>query len=165
MEYALIVNTADCIGCHACEIACKQDHNLHVGPRFIRVSPSIISVIEGKPQLRYAVTYCVHCSHPACLDICATRAITRSDEGIVSIIKEACIGCGDCIQACPLGAIELNEKKGIAQKCDLCIERLERGLQPACVASCPSHCVYFGTVTEVNTKLKDNSLLTLYKSV
>ena len=63
-EYALMVNTEDCVGCNACEVACKQEHNLPVGPRWIRVYPDGPREIEGKLKLRYIVTHCMHCSDP-----------------------------------------------------------------------------------------------------
>ena len=69
-EYALIVDTDDCVGCNACEIACKQEHNLPVGPRWIRVLTDGPRDGEGKPQLRYVVTHCLHCRRPPCRDVC-----------------------------------------------------------------------------------------------
>ncbi|MFH1381604.1 MAG: 4Fe-4S dicluster domain-containing protein [Chloroflexota bacterium] len=165
MEYALIVNTEDCVGCHACEIACKQEHNLPVGPRWIKVSSDGTIEAESKRRFKYTAAHCLHCSRPACLEICPAKAIVRREDGIVIIDEEACIGCRDCIQGCPLGAIEFDEKQEKAQKCDLCVDRLERGLPPACVAACPSHCIYFGNIAEVVAKLPDKKFLLQYKSV
>jgi len=145
MEYALIVNTEDCIGCNACEVACKQEHNLPTGPRWIRVYPDGPRVIDGKLQLRYAVVHCTHCDCPPCIDVCTVEAITRRGDGIVLIDEELCTGCEDCIESCPLGAMLFDEEKKVAQKCDLCVDRLDSGLQPACVAACPSHCIYLGS--------------------
>ena len=164
-EYTLMVNTEDCVGCNACEVACKQEHNLPVGPRWIRVYPNGPRNIEGKLQLRYIVTHCMHCSDPLCKDACPVDAITKRRDGLVLIDEELCIGCKDCIEACPLGAMQFDEEKGVAQKCDLCVDRLESGLPPACVAACPSHCIYFGDTKEIIEELGKKKLLVWYKAV
>jgi len=164
-EYTLMVNTEDCVGCNACEVACKQEHNLPIGPRWIRVYPDGPREIEGKLQLRYIVTHCMHCSDPLCKDACPVDAITKREDGLVLIDEELCIGCKDCIEACSLGAMQFDEEKGVAQKCDLCAGRLESGLPPACVAACPSHCIYFGDIKEIVEKLGKKKLLVWYKAV
>ena len=163
MEYALIVNTRDCTGCNACEVACKQEHNLPVGPRWIRVYSDKPQEIEGKPQLRYIVTHCMHCSHPPCKDACPVEAISKREDGIVLIDEELCIGCKDCIEACPLGIMQFDEDKEVAQKCDLCVSRVDKGLPPACAAACPSHCIYFGNIQEVTERIGKQRLIVWYK--
>ncbi len=163
-EYALIVNTRDCVGCNACEVACKQEHNLPIGPRWIKVYPDTPREIEGKLQLRYIVTHCMHCYRPLCKDACPVEAISKRDDGIVLIDEELCTGCKDCIDACPLGIMQFDEERGVAQKCDLCVARLDRGLPPACVIACPSHCIHFGDVQEITDKLGEEKLLVWYKT-
>ena len=165
MEYALIVNTKDCVGCNACEVACKQEHNLPVGPRWIRVYPDSPREIEGKLQLRYIVTHCMHCSRPSCKDACSMEAITKREDGIVLIDEELCTGCKECIEACPLGVMQFDEEKEVAQKCDLCVARLDRGLPPACVAACPNHCIYFGDLKQVAENMGKHRLLVWYKGI
>ncbi len=81
---ALIVNTEDCVGCNACEIACKQEHSISVGPRWIRVYPDSPRKIDGKQQLRYMVAHCLHCSYPPCKDACPVGAIDKREDGIVA---------------------------------------------------------------------------------
>ena len=165
MKYALIVNTEDCVGCNACEVACKQEHNLAVGPRWIRVYSDGPREIEGKPQLRYKVTHCIHCSQPACKDVCPVRAISKRDDGIVLVDEKLCNGCKCCIEGCPLGVMHFDEEKGVAQKCDLCVDRLDKMSPPACAAACPSHCIYFGDAKEIVGKLRDKNILVWYKAV
>lgn len=162
-EYVLAVNTRDCVGCNTCEIACKQEHDLPVGVRWMRVYADSPREIEGKLQLRYLVTHCMHCSQPPCKDVCPVDAISKRDDGIVVFDDELCIGCKDCIEACPLGVVQFDNEKEVAQKCDLCADRLNRGLQPACVNACPSHCIYFGDIKEVTKRLGKQKLLTWYK--
>ena len=165
MEYTLMVNAKDCVGCNACEVACKQEHNLPVGPRWIMVFPDSPREIEGRLQLRYVVTHCIHCSQPLCQDVCPVGAITKREDGIVLIDEELCTGCKDCIEACPLGVMQFDEEKGLAGKCDLCVERIERALQPACVAACPSHCIYFGDISRIIEQLGKQKLLVWYKAI
>lgn len=165
MEYALMVNTDDCVGCNACEVACKQEHNLPIGPRWIRVYSDGPCEIEGKLQLRYIVTHCMHCSRPPCKDACPVEAITQRGDGIVLIDEELCIGCKDCIEACPLGVMQFDEAKEVAQKCDLCADRLDGGVQPSCVAACPSHCIYFGDIRQITQMLGKKKLLVWHKAI
>ena len=163
IEYAIVVNSADCVGCNACEVACKQEHNLPIGPRWIRVYPDTLREIEGKLQLRYIITHCMHCSRPSCKDACPVDAIIKREDGIVLVSEELCIGCKDCIDACPLGVMQFDEEKAVAQKCDMCVDRIDTGRQPACVGACPSHCIYFGSITEVIEKIGKQKLLAWYK--
>ena len=160
-----MVDTKDCVGCNACEVACKQEHNLPVGPRWIKVFSDSPREIEGRLQLRYVVTHCMHCSQPRCQDVCPVGAITKREDGIVLIDEELCNGCKDCIEACPLGVMQFDEEKGLAGKCDLCVERIDRGLQPACVAACPSQCMYFGDISHIIEQLGKQKLLVWYKAI
>lgn len=153
MEPVLMVNTVDCVGCYACEVACKQEHNLPVGPRLIKVHSDGPQQIDGKLQLRYIVDHCVHCSHPSCQQACPTGAMSIRKDGIVIIAEELCNGCKKCVEACPYGAIDFDKVKKIARKCDLCAERLDKGMQPACVATCPSHCIFFGDRKNIKKRL------------
>jgi len=97
--------------------------------------------------------------------VCPVDAITKREDGIVLIDEELCTGCKDCIEACPLGVMQFDEEKGLAEKCDLCVERIERGLQPACVAACPSHCIYFGDISRITEQLGKQELLVWYKAI
>jgi Fe-S-cluster-containing dehydrogenase component len=164
-EYALIVNTRDCFGCNACEVACKQEHNLPVGPRWIRVYPDGPREIEGKSQMRYVVTHCMHCSQPRCMDACPVGAISKREDGIVLVNEELCTGCKECIDACPLGVMQFDEEKEVAQKCDLCVDRIDQGLKPACVNACPGYCIYFGDINEVTERIGKQKLLVWYKGI
>jgi Fe-S-cluster-containing dehydrogenase component len=133
-RHRLRFNRKNCTGCHACEIACKQEHGLGVGPRLVRV-------IEGVSD--FLPVYCHHCGKPPCKEACPVDAISRNDRGIVLIDSDLCTGCGDCLDACPFSAIQLDEKAGVAVKCDLCLDRIEDGKPPSCVSVCPSSCIEF----------------------
>ena len=134
-KVAMIFRKKDCMGCHACEVACKQEHALGVGPRLIKV-------IENSPD--FVPVYCHHCAKAPCAEACPVNAISRNNEGIVLIDQDACIGCRDCIEACPFGAMQFDEQNEIAVKCDLCIKRLAENKQPACISVCPTGCISLG---------------------
>lgn len=164
-EYALIVKTADCIGCSACEVACKQEHDIPVGPRWIKVTTPGPQEIDGRPQLRYAVAHCLHCTSPGCLAVCPVDAITKGENGIVLIDRGLCNGCLACLDGCPIGVMQFDDDKGLAEKCDLCTARLDRGLNPACVNACPAGCIYSGDTAEVFNKAGKPELLVRYKGI
>jgi Fe-S-cluster-containing dehydrogenase component len=134
-KVSLIFDKKNCMGCHTCEVACKQEHNLGVGPRLVRV-------LERSPD--FIPVYCHHCANAPCQEACPENAITRNARGVVLISSEACIGCKECLEACPFGAMQYDEEEETAVKCDLCIERLERGEAPACSKICPTQCIYWG---------------------
>ena len=92
---------------------------------------------------------CKHCVHAACLEVCPTGAITRTEFDTVVIQSDACNGCRDCISACPFGVIETNPVSGVAQKCTLCYDRLQVGMEPACSKACPTQSIQFGTIKEL----------------
>lgn len=134
-KVSLIFLKKDCMGCHACEVACKQEHHLGVGPRLVRV-------IEDSPE--FIPQYCHHCAKPPCLEACPEKAISRNAQGIVLVDNDLCIGCQACLEACPFGAMQFDEKREIAVKCDLCIDRLAENKKTACMSVCPTRCIQFG---------------------
>ena len=155
MAKRISVNIERCMGCHTCELACAIAHS---------ESKDIETMVlrDEKPGYRIHVeSYgprsiplnCQHCEEPACVLACPTGAVHRKAPGKPVLFDgERCIGCGMCVQACPFGVITMSsEGKGIL-KCDLCIERLAQGLQPACVSSCPTHALTF----EEDTKSTQN---------
>lgn len=162
-EMALAVDTAACVGCFSCEVACKQEHDLPVGPKFTAVIENPIRVIEGKRQLRYTVTHCMHCHEAKCQAACPENAISKRADGIVLIDAKTCNGCRMCMEACPFGVIQFDEARGFAHKCDLCVDRIDKGKQPACVGACLSHCIYFGPVAQVVKQVAHSRLLLWYK--
>jgi formate dehydrogenase iron-sulfur subunit len=92
---------------------------------------------------------CKHCAHAACLEVCPTGAIIRTEFDTVVIQADVCNGCRDCIAACPFGVIEINPVTRTAQKCTLCYDRLQNGMQPACSQACPTASIQFGTVKDL----------------
>lgn len=146
----LFVETENCTGCHACEVACKQEKDLAVGTKLIKVYQNGPMEIEGKLKLRYNVAYCIHCRQPKCINACQVKAITKRQDGIVLIDEKDCVGCKECLDACPLGVMQFDMENEIVKICDMCVDRIDQGLLPACVDACPAHCMYFGD--DVNLK-------------
>jgi len=134
----------DCSGCHSCEVACKQENRAADGVKLISVSEEGPGMIDGKLDFVFRVNLCRHCDDPPCADACSEEAIAKRSDGIVIMDYDLCTGCQSCITACPYDAIEFDNDKGIAQKCNLCHHRIESGLIPACADNvCPAHCIFF----------------------
>jgi Fe-S-cluster-containing dehydrogenase component len=139
-----VIFRKDCAGCHACEIACKQEHGLGVGPRLIKVAEKFSDFIP---------TYCHHCTKAPCLESCPVEAIIRDERGLVLIHNELCIGCRECLEACPFGAMQLDDDADIAVKCDLCVARLNNGEVPACSKVCPTQCIFWGDSKKLHHRI------------
>jgi len=149
MQLGFIHNNVDCIGCRACEIACKDKNGLPPGPRFRRVQ-----YIEGGtyPDVyAYKVNMsCNHCAEPACLPTCPTGAIwKRKDNGIVDIDSTLCIGCRRCEAACPYGAPQFIPELNIVGKCNLCVDEIEAGRKPYCVMACMMRVLDVGPIDQL----------------
>jgi Fe-S-cluster-containing dehydrogenase component len=129
---SLYINQKNCMGCHACEVACKQEHGLKVGPH-------LIQVVEKAP--RFIPIYCHQCGNAPCQKACPVDAIVTNDQGIVQVIAANCIGCRVCVDACPFGAMAFDESTALAMNCDVCVRWLAVGKQPACASICPTHCI------------------------
>lgn len=148
-KYTLQVFEKDCMGCHACEVACKQEHGLGVGPRFIKV-------IESAPL--FLPVYCHHCVRAPCGEVCPDKAISRNEMGIVQVDPNICVGCRECIVACPYGSMQFDEQREVAINCDLCMDRLEEGKAPACSLVCPTKCIIWGDMAMITAEIEQRLL-------
>lgn len=148
-KYALLHDADLCVGCQACEVACKQEHDLPVGPRWIHVFPIGPEQKGNKIVLTFNSNRCMHCGKPPCIEACPVNAISKRPDGIVLINEELCIACEACIEACPFEAPQYNPIKETIQKCTLCVHRVDQGLKPACVQACQTGALVFGDFNEV----------------
>lgn len=137
MHRALYVDLDRCFGCFTCEVACKQEHDLPVGIRWIKVVQDGPKEISGGLQLDFYPAMCKHCENPACAEACPEEAISKGTDGLVLINPDSCNGCRACLEGCPFGLMSWDASTEKASKCTLCTERLDQGLEPSCVAFCP----------------------------
>lgn len=143
MKAFFIHNMDSCIGCCACQVACKDHHRLHSGDYFRRVTD-----VRAGGKRRFISLSCGHCEKPLCLEACPFGAYRQLEDGTVIHDDSRCIGCGRCLWVCPYGEIILDTDRGIAQKCDGCYELRKDGREPVCVAACINGSLSFG-VTEL----------------
>lgn len=133
MAHAMCIDYARCIGCHACEAACREcgDHGF--------IGRAFVDLIQPEKTLETVPIICMHCKDPACARSCPTQAITVAPNGtVMSAQKERCIACANCVYACPFGIPLIDMDTRLMVKCDLCYERTTRGLPPMCASVCPT---------------------------
>jgi anaerobic dimethyl sulfoxide reductase subunit B (iron-sulfur subunit) len=161
-QLAFYFNASACNGCKACAIACKSKNDLPVGINWRRVYeygggdwvPDPLDRSFLKPKVfAYAMSVaCMHCQNPVCLQVCPAAAISKDDNGIVTIDANLCIGCRYCQWACPYGAPQFNEAEGIMTKCNMCQDIVAQGEKPYCVEACVMRAMDFGTLEELRQK-------------
>ena len=163
-QYGFFVNSSVCSGCKTCLMACKDKHDLEQGIKWRRVYEVSGGgwTEHGGTWLSTVFSYnlsmsCNHCDRPVCVEVCPTGAHYKRDDGIVAIDRERCIGCRYCEWACPYGAPVYHHQAGIMTKCNLCLDNLEQGLPPACVAACPMRAIDYGEIGELIRKYGRNS--------
>jgi formate dehydrogenase iron-sulfur subunit len=164
-------DTSVCIGCKACEVACKEwnhvpedglnltgmsfDNTVGLGADTWRHVAFIERPEAGSEHgFRWLMSsdVCKHCTEAACLDVCPTGAIFRTEFGTVVVQEDVCNGCGYCVPACPYGVLDKREGDGRIFKCTLCYDRLGAGQEPACAKACPTDSIQFGPLEELRER-------------
>ncbi len=152
MNFGFVIDNRKCIGCHACTVACKSEHQVPVG-----VNRTWVKYIEkGEfPDTRrlFSVMRCNHCADAPCVEICPVTALYTRADGIVDFDNRRCIGCKACTQACPYDAIFMEPENHTASKCNYCTHRVDIGLEPACVVVCPEHAIISGDMDNPETEI------------
>jgi formate dehydrogenase iron-sulfur subunit len=165
-------DTSVCIGCKACEVACKE-WNLVPDDGFDLLGMSydntgglgadtwrhVAFIEQPREDDRFAwlmmSNVCKHCTHAACLDVCPTGALFRTEFETVVVQEDVCNGCGYCIPACPYGVIDQRKGDGRAWKCTLCYDRIGAGQTPACAKACPTESIQYGELDDLRGRAAD----------
>lgn len=166
-------DTTVCIGCKACEVACKEwnqlpatnggqntlsGHSYDNTRRLDGIHWRHVKFVEQFPEDRQDGRWllmsdvCKHCVQAGCLEVCPTGAIIRTEFDTVVIQSDVCNGCRYCIAACPFDVIDINPANNTAMKCTLCYDRLQGGLTPACAQACPTASIQFGPLAELQAR-------------
>ncbi len=177
-RYGMVIDLKRCIGCNACTLACKQENGTPPGMHFARV---VTGEVGTYPKTRrfFLPVLCNHCSDAPCVTACPSGASYTREDGIVMVDKEKCIGCRACAVSCPymnrhyvedgllrngyhgdpsLSALEAVKymafEEGTMTKCNFCAPRVDAGLEPACVVTCPTECRFFGDIEDEKGRLQ-----------
>jgi Fe-S-cluster-containing dehydrogenase component/formate-dependent nitrite reductase membrane component NrfD len=151
-KYAFVIDQRKCIGCHACTVACKAEHDVPIG--VYRTWVKYIEKGEFPNSRRYfLVNRCNHCDNAPCVSICPTKALYKRKDGIVDFDSSRCIGCKSCMQACPYDALYIDPYSHTAAKCNYCAHRTEVGLEPACVVVCPERAIIAGDLQNPDSEI------------
>ncbi len=152
MNYGFIIDNRKCIGCHACTVACKAEHDVPLG-----VNRTWVKYVETGtfPETRrlFSVMRCNHCADAPCTTICPVTALYTREDGIVDFDPNRCIGCKACLQACPYDALYIDPTTHTAAKCNFCAHRIEVGLEPPCAVVCPVHAIIAGDMDDPSTEI------------
>jgi formate dehydrogenase iron-sulfur subunit len=173
-SYGFFTDTTLCIGCKACEVACKEWNNLPADELALtgqsydntgRLSSNTwrhVNFIERSVRAEDQHAFqsgwlmmsdvCKHCHNAPCLEACPTGALFRTEFDTVVVQQDVCNGCGYCQPACPFGVIDISVVDGKAHKCTLCYDRLKGGLEPACAKSCPTDSIQFGEISDLRDR-------------
>jgi molybdopterin-containing oxidoreductase family iron-sulfur binding subunit len=170
----MVIDLKRCIGCNACVMACKSEHNSPGGVLQTAVLEKELGKFPNTNRV-FVPVLCNHCEQPTCADVCPTKATYQRDDGMVMIDYEACIGCCACIEHCPYHVRTLvldnrtlfadGEKvfekpvhqkilSNVATKCDFCYHRVENGMQPACCDVCPTGARVFGDLSDDSSTVR-----------
>jgi len=178
-------DTTLCIGCKACEVACKQwnqlpddgfrfsglsyDNSEHLGSStwrhvaFVERPMALGMQVSGAGNFSWLMMsdVCKHCARAGCLESCPTGALVRTEFDSVYVQPDVCNGCGYCVSACPFGVIDKREDDGRAWKCTLCYDRLKADMIPACAKSCPTESIQFGDLVELRARAQKRAMAAL----
>ena len=162
-QLGLMIDMARCIGCKTCIVACQNNHGLVDNESALPGEIPYYLRVEVKREGTYPnikaisrVVPCQHCKNPPCVKACKAKAISKDPEtGIVRIDRKKCKGAKACIEACPYGVIQFDNKNKFAHKCDLCFDRVHIGEEPVCAEVCMTDAIVFGELALLKQKAKN----------
>ena len=157
MQLGFSFDISRCSGCMACMVACMDQNDLPGNGATFRHVTGLEK--NGSPgvTISFLSLACLHCGDAPCIMACPTGAIyKREEDGIVNVHQDLCVGCHSCALACPFGAPQFPDG-GKMNKCNFCLERVEQGMEPACVRACPTKALGFGPVNELSGEKADRA--------
>lgn len=152
-KYGWIVDTRRCFGCHACEVACKAENDVPLGSYIRQTLYHDHTRANGAVARIAAPMSCQHCEDAPCIKACPCGALHKGAGGSVQVDYDVCSGHAACKEACPYGAIYIDPVANQAVKCHNCTHRVDEGMEPACVQTCPSEALYFGDLNDPESKV------------
>ena len=151
-NYGFAIDLRKCIGCHACTIACKSEHQIPIGVNRCWVKTVEKGSFPDTKRFFFPVL-CNQCDDAPCVSICPTNTLFKRRDGIVDFNSDSCIGCRACMAACPYDQLFIDPNTHTAEKCNFCANRVENKLQPACVSVCPTECRIFGDLDDPSSEV------------
>ncbi|WP_035213203.1 4Fe-4S dicluster domain-containing protein [Desulfitobacterium hafniense] len=157
-RYGMVIDLRRCFGCQTCVVGCIVWNSLPKGIKWNHVDTAG-SKIEQQPtgtfpnvNMSFLPHLCNHCEDPACVNNCPTGAMHKREDGIVLVDQDKCVGCGYCTWSCPYGVPIKDPVKKVMSKCTLCVDRIEGGQVPFCVADCPGRARIFGDLNDPDSQ-------------
>jgi tetrathionate reductase subunit B len=147
-KFGMVVDLSTCIGCNACAVACKQENEVPISKFNTWIESWDVQMNDGSVRRAQLPKLCNHCEDPACARVCPTKATHVTEEGVVLVEQDRCIGCKYCMEACPYGVRWVDEDDGGVRKCSFCYHRTSNGMQPACVSTCVTKSRLFGDLND-----------------
>lgn len=156
-QMGFYIDVTKCVGCKTCTVACKDTNDLEVGRNYRRVYDFEEGSFPNVNMFHLSIS-CNHCTEPGCVQGCPTGAMfKRTEDGVVVVDHNKCVGCRYCEWNCPYGAPQYSEALGKMTKCDTCLDLRQKGENPACVDSCPMRAIEFGPIDELRAKYGSNA--------